>query len=838
MTAASKQRMITSVLFSIIILHVKINYCIIKCEAVLSSPFQFTIPLPDGTMSDNMTIVGSPAFFQTYDERGYTVMVDPKDKFVKYAVLDAATGQIKPSQMRMRKNANPSRIGINRGVQPTEEAKKENCGEYCVDEVDVHENVKPRGTCERFCSVKAGISRRLQYWSHGLTDLILPTSWTEQDNSSIDDEQHQRRRNLSVVSGRLLNLVIPIRFADHASRNMIPKEDIDILFNAVNGHDKLAPSGSIRDVFAYSSYGKLIIESTVVDWITLSNTESFYAGSKSGLSKALSAGLKEALDQLENDPTFDFADFDRNGDRKIDAITFLHSGFGAEMGGVDCATGNDSKERIWSHKWKLKPEEWKSQKSGVTVSEYVISPSLHGTCGNEIARIGTLAHEIGHFVGLPYVYGAGPPRGGYGVGSFSLMSNSWGFDGSQLNPPVLSAWDKMEIGWLTPDVIATSGYYELPPIGDSPKAYKIMRGFADGEFLLIENRAATSSHAKMPKSGLLVWHIDNEALHRPEGAVGPKGTHYRVSLVQADGKHELELGVNRGDEGDIFGAGNWSLGIGFTGEGDPTYPNTDSYRGGAITPTGISISSLGGSDKDGYVRFSVTFPGEPLPDLSPPTPSPISEAKLELVKTELMTTFAGGTGSYGMMFDTIAIKGLTITSADLHLNVGGDAGEKAIEIYVAVGTHMGIEKSPDMWTKVCCNSKVVGKGLVKRTPIDSSRWIQQVNMSPGERRAWYITSDEPIIRYSRSENTDCCKVFANSAHLQIEEGQGVGGYPWGNRLKPRVWNVSVAILLFLLHCSFVFTFRPCSLCIFFSPRWLLFYFLGCLSLRNDGRGKK
>ena len=390
-----------------------------------------------------MTNVGSPAFFQTYDERGYTVIVDQKDKFVKYAMLDAATGQIKPSKMKMRRGANPERIGINRGVQPTEEAKQENCGDYCDDEVEVHEYVKPRGECESFCSIKLGISRRLQYWSPGLADM-LPDSWIEQDNSSMDDEQ-QRRRNLSIVGGKIANLVIPIRFADHASRKMIPKEDIDILFNAVNGHERLAPTGSLRDVFAYSSYGNLIIESTVVDWITLSNTESFYAGGKSGLSKAFSAGLKEALDRLENDPTFDFANFDRNGDRKIDAITFIHSGYGAEMGGVDCSTGNDSKERIWSRKWKLKPTEWKSRKSGVTVSDYVVAPSLYGTCGNEIGRIGTLAHEMGHFIGLPDVFGAGPPNGGYGVGSFSLMSNSWGFDGSQLNPPLFSAWDKMEV---------------------------------------------------------------------------------------------------------------------------------------------------------------------------------------------------------------------------------------------------------------------------------------------------------------------------------------------------------------------------------------------------------
>jgi M6 family metalloprotease-like protein len=776
-----------------VILHFTINDCIITCDAVLASPFPFTLSLPDGTMSDNITIVGSPAFFLTQDERGYTVLVDSKDKFVKYAVVDAATGQIKPSNMKMSKDANPEKLGITKGVQPTEEAKKINCGEYCEDEVAVHEYVKPRRSCNRFCSITGGISRRLRNWNPGLADWMLPKSWIEQDVSDVDDEtaaeerlhRRQRRRNLSIVGGKLVNLVIPIRFADHASRPMIPKEDIDILFNAVNGHKELAPTGSIRDVFAWSSYGKMIVESTVVDWITLSNTESFYAGGKSGFTEAFSAGLKEALDHLENDPTFDFATFDRNGDRKIDAITFLHSGYGAEWGAVDCSSGNDSKERIWSHKWKLKPQEWTSQKSGVTVSEYHVSPSFFGTCGSEIFRIGTLAHEMGRFIGLPDIYGGGPPHGGYGIGSFGLMSNSWGFDGSQMNPPVLSAWGKMEMGWLSPDIISASGHYELPPIHGSPKAYKIFLGSAD-EFLLIENRPATSFTSK---SGLLIFHIDNEASHRPEGVVGPKGSHYRVSLVQADGKHELELGVNRGDEGDIFVAGN-TLGIGFTGEGDPTYPNTDSYRGGALTPTGISIASITDPDENGYVRFSVTFPGEQLPDLTPPTPSPTSQPKLELVRTELMTTFAGGAGSFGVMFDAVAIKGLTITSADLHLSVGEDDGEKAIEIYTAVGTHLGIEKSPEKWTKVCCAKKVLGNGLMKRTPT-SSLWLQQVNMSPGERRGWYITSDEPIVRYSRSEKSDCCEVFTNSAHLQIEEGQGVGGYPWGNTLKRRIWNVSM-----------------------------------------------
>jgi M6 family metalloprotease-like protein len=93
------------------------------------------------------------------------------------------------------------------------------------------------------------------------------------------------------------------------------------------------------------------------------------------------------------DSLVDFSQFDVDGDNYIDAIGFLHSGYGAEWGGTD-TYGTGYKNRIWSHKWTLSST-WTSAE-GVRVSNYHISPSVWDTSGSSIGRIGVIAHETGH----------------------------------------------------------------------------------------------------------------------------------------------------------------------------------------------------------------------------------------------------------------------------------------------------------------------------------------------------------------------------------------------------------------------------------------------------------
>jgi len=504
---------------------------------ILGAPSAWAVPAFPGSFFEvqpdgtrvELRVRGDEHFNWTEDLSGYTV-VSHKGWF-EYARLNPQ-GRLIPSGLKVGRN-NPRSFGLKKGLLPS-------------------------------VSQRAASSKK---------------SGSASSASSAQAVQ---------ASGTVRNLVVLIQFSNHVGRALPTSSEIDVLFNAPGGDPQLAPTGSVRDVYLQNSYGQFELNSDITPWITVSGTESYYANGASGDSTLWEA-LREALSQL--DQTIDFGQYDSDNDGNIDSIAFLHSGYGAEWG-VTSSDGALKDDRIWSHRWTIQNPSWTSQE-GVTVSNYHISTSLWGTVGSQIGRIGVIAHETGHFFGLPDLYDI--DGGGNGIGSYGLMANSWGFSGSQQCPPHLSPWSKMQLGWIEPVDISQQGTYSIGQSETNNEYFIITDGFASNEYLLIENRQRAGFDCSLPQGGLAIWHIDDETGFDTEGYPSkrfPKdGKHYRVALAQADGGFNLEMGYNRGDAGDLHHA----AGVDAMAPGPDGHPNTDGYQNGQIVVTGHTISDISAS---------------------------------------------------------------------------------------------------------------------------------------------------------------------------------------------------------------------------------------------------
>ena len=477
------------------------------------------------------------------------------------------------------------------------------------------------------------------------------------------------------------NLVILVEFSDHGptgqNRTLPSNADFGLIMNAVGGDPTLAPTGSVRDHYLEGSYGSFTLDSDIAGWVVLPDSETYYAAGSSGLTSLTWDLITDALNLV--DATVDFSDYDQDGDGVVDAITFLHSGYGAEWGGTD-VYGTDYTDRMWSHKWSIPT--WSSGE-GVTVSDYNISPGLWATSGSDPGRIGVVAHELGHFFGLPDMYDTDGSSNG--DGNWALMaSGSWGFDGSQYYPTHMSAWSKSKLGWLTPEVILP-GVHTASRIEDNQDALRIDSGYPPGEYLLIENKRQFGFDAAIPQQGLAVWHVDESKgsfgfndPNQDEGYPGQagwptNGSHYRAALLQADDDWDLELDNNRGDSGDVYRAGG---GGGVTTISGATSPNLQAYQGGTIIANGNVISSISSPSNNMTFNFS---------NASAPTitTSTLAGGNLGVAYSESLAA-SGGTGGLGWSEYVTAPAYATI--------------DEGASLYSATGVAQGWQADEAVWS--------------------------------------------------------------------------------------------------------------------------------------------
>ncbi len=148
----------------------------------------------------------------------------------------------------------------------------------------------------------------------------------------------------------------------------------------------------------------------------------------------------------------------------------------------------------------------------------------------------------------------------------------------------------------------------------------------------------------------------------------------------------------------------------------------------------------------------------------------------------LTTTFVGGNGASGNMFDLEAVNDLTIDSFDVNMGTGNTAD---VEIYFKTGTWVGSETTPANWTLIATATGITSAGIGLPTPLNLDLGI---NVTAGNRVAFYVTRTTGSLIYTNGVTTGA--LFASDSNLQIFEGAGKG-YPFTGTYQPRNFNGNI-----------------------------------------------
>ena len=169
-----------------------------------------------------------------------------------------------------------------------------------------------------------------------------------------------------------------------------------------------------------------------------------------------------------------------------------------------------------------------------------------------------------------------------GIGNWCLMAGgSWNGGGDVPAHP--SAWCKVQQGWTTVTNVTTNGTLSISDVKTSRNVHRLWKDGAGGsEYFLLENRQRSGFDQKLPADGLLIWHIDEAQADNTDE------NHYKVALMQADAKRDMELAHNRGDAGDPYpgSSGNTSFSATST-------PSSKSYAGQDTCVSVITTSPSG-----------------------------------------------------------------------------------------------------------------------------------------------------------------------------------------------------------------------------------------------------
>ncbi len=263
--------------------------------------------------------------------------------------------------------------------------------------------------------------------------------------------------------------------------------------------------GQVGSYYQEISYGSVTLKGDVAGWYKLPYPESHYGRDCTSIDDADCSG-SDASWQIASDAATTAQNQGINFSN-YDYYVFIHSGYGEESSGV--------KDDVWSVTYLGGVYVRTSTK---TLTKFQIVPELEASGA---VPIGVYAHEFGHQLGLPDLYNT--LNGKTILGPWELMDKGlWNGDPAGSSPAHMSAWDKIQLGFISGSMLTTalSGAtttYTVDPTevaSSNLHAVQIPIGSTTtpSQYYLVEVRAAIGFDSALPAAGVLITYVDNTAI--------------------------------------------------------------------------------------------------------------------------------------------------------------------------------------------------------------------------------------------------------------------------------------------------------------------------------------
>lgn len=398
---------------------------------------------------------------------------------------------------------------------------------------------------------------------------------------------------------------------------------------------------SLARYYRDNSFGLFRVEGKVIGWYKLPGKAADYEKDFAN-GPAFGKLLEEVLTWA--DRQIDFALFDNDGldgiansgddDGIVDTVVLVHPRVGSESRDPQNASIASD---LRSHSWYYDEEKYghkdrpfvtralrKNLQAApgtvehIKITDYTLQPGLSGRSTKKspkLVEIGVFCHEFGHALNLPDLYDRNDPATSFGVGNYCLMSyGMYGGDGNDPGIPApLSAWCKAYLGWAMVEDLFLNRRFFLDPVLERNRVYRVVvPGTGQKEYFLLEFRPNDWSDPignrinwdkRLPASGLVIWHVDervgatsktwpmtevnqgqNDARSLPDGNPPSfPARHALISLIQNDGRFDLEKMANAGDPTDV-----WLTGDSFNDDPDLRRGS----RGFDSKPTGVRLTDI------------------------------------------------------------------------------------------------------------------------------------------------------------------------------------------------------------------------------------------------------